>query len=198
MNDDQYVNDSNGYTIDDNNVLTVDQNNDYVFLEIDYLETVNYTEHFESDHFGNPIVNTSAQNIFTSIPTQVGNISNIERGAQIRYGNASKVRLEIRYGSDNSIFTLDQIEGKDGGKVYIDYIKTPQHIRLTQEEIDYTEDKSQVLEFPDYVCQEILNELVILIMENISDPKLQTFPVVNQSIANPAQAQTPQAQGQSA
>ena len=119
--------------------------------------------------------------------------SNIERGQGIRYGNVSKVRLEIRYGTDTSVFSLDE------GKIYIDYIKAPQFIRLTQQELDFTEDYSQVLEFPDYVCQEILNELVHIIMENISDQRLQTHPVVSQSIANPAQAQAPQAeQGKSA
>ena len=120
------------------------------------------------------------------------NVSNVERGQNIRYGNVSKVRMEIRYGTDNSVFSLDE------GNVYIDYLKTPQHIRLTQEELDYTEDKSQMLEFPDYVCQEILNELVHIIMENISDQRLQTHPVVSQSIANPTQAQAPAAAGQSA
>ena len=40
---------------------------------------------------------------------------------------------------------------------------------LTQEQLDYTEDNSQILEFPDYVCQEIINELVHLVMENNSD-----------------------------
>ena len=128
--------------------------------------------------------------------------SNVERGQSLRYGNVSKVRLEIRYGTDTSVFTLDPItvDGQERpGQVYIDYIKTPQHIRLTQRELDLTEDTSQILEFPDYVCQEILNELVHIIMENISDPKLQTHPVVSQSIANPAQAQAPQAaQGQAA
>lgn len=110
------------------------------------------------------------------------NVSNIERSAEIRYGNVSQVRLEIRYGTDNSVFKLK--------KVYIDYIKAPQNIRLTQEQLDHTEDKSQMMEFPDYVCQEIVNELVHIVMENISDPKLQTHPVVSQSIANPAQQQT--------
>lgn len=115
---------------------------------------------------------------------KIGNqeVSNIERSAEVRYGNVSSVRLEIRYGTDNSVFKLK--------KVYIDYIKAPQNIRLTQEQLDYTEDKSQMLEFPDYVCQEIVNELVHIVMENISDPKLQTHPVVSQSIANPAQQQT--------
>ena len=112
---------------------------------------------------------------------KLATFSNIERTGQVRYGNVSTVRCEIRYGTDKSLF---QLIG-----VYIDYIKTPQHIRLTQEELDYTEDKSQMLEFPDYVCQEIVNELVHIIMENISDQRLQTHPVVSQSIANPAQAQ---------
>ena len=116
--------------------------------------------------------------------------SNIERGAGIRYGNVSEVRLEIRYGTDNSVFELSD--------VYVDYIKAPQNIRLTQLELDKTEDISQMLEYPDYVCQEIINELVHLIMENISDQRLQTHPVVSQSIANPAQQQTPEAAGQSA
>lgn len=88
-------------------------------------------------------------------------VSNVERGQNIRYGNRSRVRLEIRYGTDDSVFKLTQ--------VYVDYIKAPQYIRLTQEELDYTEDTSQLLEFPDYVCQEIINELVNIIMENISD-----------------------------
>ena len=122
--------------------------------------------------------------------TTISDASLVEKGAGIRYGNVSEVRLEIRYGTDNSVFELTD--------VYVDYIKAPQHIRLTQEEIDWTEDKSQLLEYPDYVCQEIINELVHLIMENISDQRLQTHPVVSQSIANPAQAQTPEAAGQSA
>jgi hypothetical protein len=69
--------------------------------------------------------------------------------------------MEIRYGTDNGTFKLE--------KVIIDYIKTPQHIRLTQRQIDKTQDESQVLEFPDYVCQEIINELVTIILEKFSD-----------------------------
>lgn len=101
-----------------------------------------------------------------------------------RYGNSSNVRLEIRYGQDSSVFELIGIA--------IDYIKAPQFIRLTQEQLDLTEDTSQTLEFPDYICQEIINELVKILMENASDPRIQTNPAVSQSIAAPAQAQTPQ------
>lgn len=95
----------------------------------------------------------------------------VERKAAVRYGNASEVRLEIRYGKDDTLFKLEN--------VYVDYIKTPQHIRLTQEQLDLTEDTSQMMEFPDYVCQEIINELVKLCMENASDPRLQTNLAVN-------------------
>ena len=47
---------------------------------------------------------------------------------------------------------------------------------FTQEQIDLTEDTSQMMEFPDYVCQEIINELVHIVMENSSDPRMQTHP----------------------
>lgn len=106
---------------------------------------------------------------------------NIEKVATNRFGNKTKVRMEIRYGKDNTVFELS--------KVYIDYIKAPQFIRLTQEQVDEVADNSQVLEFPDYVCQEIVNELIMLLMENSSDPRIQTHIPLNQSIANPAQQQ---------
>ena len=117
------------------------------------------------------------------IPTETTD-STVVKTAGHRYGNSSNVRLEIRYGQDSSVF---QLIG-----VMIDYIKAPQFIRLTQEQLDLTEDTSQILEFPDYICQEIINELVKLIMENASDPRMQTQPAVSMSIAAPAQAQAPQ------
>lgn len=106
----------------------------------------------------------------------------IEKPAGHRLPNTSKVRIEVRTGKDDSIFDLESI--------YIDYIKAPQHLRLTQEQIDLTEDTSQMMEFPDYVCQEIINELTHLIMENSSDPRLQSHMPISMSIANPAQAPT--------
>lgn len=108
-------------------------------------------------------------------------ISLVDKQTAVRYGNSSSIRMEIRYG-DDSTFVLQ--------KVLIDYIKTPQYVELTQNQLDNTNDISQIMEFPDYVCREIINELVTLIMENTSDPRLQTHPSVNQSIASPAQQQT--------
>lgn len=137
-----------------------------------------------SPEYGNDASNKTIWDA-TNQDTVYDPASAVERGGGIRYGNKSTVRMEIRYGTDDSLFKLT--------KVYVDYIKAPQTIRLTQEQLDRTEDTSQLLEFPDYVCQEIINELVNIIMENIGDPRLQTHPVVSQSIANPAQQQEPAA-----
>ena len=117
-------------------------------------------------------------------------VSTVDRDTGTRYGNTSNVRMEIRYGHDDSVFKLE--------KVFIDYIKSPQTIRLTQEQVNLTEDTSQIMEFPDYVCDQIINELTMLVMENTADPRLQTNPIVTQSIANPAQQQAPQPQPQQA
>ena len=114
-------------------------------------------------------------------------ISLVEKPTAVRIGNTSNVRCEIRYGKDDSLFQLAEVQ--------IDYVKVPQHIRLTQEQIDLTEDTSQIMEFPDYVNQEIINELVHLVMERTSDPRLSTNIQMSQSIARPTaqQQQTQQA-----
>lgn len=106
----------------------------------------------------------------------------VERQAGIRYGNTTPVRLEIRCGNDNDHFELVNIQ--------VTYIKTPQYIDLTPDQLDIINDGSQMLEFPDYVCQEIINELVHIVMEHSGDPRLQTHVPVSQSIAQPTQQQT--------
>lgn len=100
-------------------------------------------------------------------------VSTVDRPAYLRHANPSRVRCEIRYGKDSSVFELVAVE--------IDYIKAPQHIRLTQEQIDLTIDTSQILEFPDYICQEIINELVHLIMGKDGDQRLQTHIITTTS-----------------
>jgi hypothetical protein len=41
----------------------------------------------------------------------------VERQSAVRYGNASTVRMEIRYGIDDTLFQLTD--------VHIDYLKVP-------------------------------------------------------------------------
>ena len=105
-----------------------------------------------------------------------------------RLSNPSIVRLELRYGNDDGVFVPNNI--------YVDYLKSPMYIRLTQEQINSTLDYSQVLEFPDYVCFEIANIFVRLLMENTSYPRLQTNMPINNTIAAPAAIQAAQQQSQ--
>lgn len=110
-------------------------------------------------------------------------VSLVEKPIALRAGNTSNVRCEIRYGKDDSLFQLVEVQ--------IDYVKCPQFIRLTQEQIDLTEDTSQIMEFPDYVNQEIINELVHLVMERGNDPRLGNNIQMTQSIARPTGQQQP-------
>lgn len=110
-------------------------------------------------------------------------VSLVEKPIALRVGNTSNVRCEIRYGKDDSLFQLVEVQ--------IDYVKCPQFIRLTQEQIDLTEDTSQIMEFPDYVNQEIINELVHLVMERVNDPRLGNNIQMTQSIARPTGQQQP-------
>ena len=154
-----------------------------------YLHNVNVSETNPTNPYdgtwGTDVQNEEDSQISGGLPSTIkltkGSASNVERLAKLRYGNVSPVRMEIRYGKDNSLFELE--------KVFIDYIKTPQYIRLTQEELDLVEDTSQVLEWPDYVCYEIVKELVTLLLENAGDPRLQTNIPINQAIASPVQQQ---------
>lgn len=106
-------------------------------------------------------------------------ISTKKKEQEIRYGNYSSIRCEIRCGTDTSKY--------EPVGVVIDYLKVPKYVKLTQEELDLVEDTSQVLEFPEPVCFEIMNELVHLAMENIGEPRLQTHIPVTTSVASPVQ-----------
>lgn len=113
------------------------------------------------------------------------NVSLVEKPIGLRAGNPSNVRMEIRYGKDDSVFQLKEVQ--------IDYVKSPQFIRLTQEQIDLTEDTSQIMEFPDYVNQEIINELVHLVMERTNDPRLANNIQITRTIGEPTSQQAQQA-----
>lgn len=116
--------------------------------------------------------------LLTSITIGGEQHSLVVKEATNRYGNSQPIRMEIRCGN-NPNFELET--------VYIDYLKTPQHIKLTQLQLDLVKDTSQLLEYPDYVCYEIVGELVKLFLENASDPRLQTNIPINQTIASPIQ-----------
>ena len=131
-------------------------------------------------------VNSGFDRTFNYVDAEVGEDGNygttahsaIEKPAGSRHANSSRVKVEIRCGRDKSnVFSLSVVQ--------IDYLKAPQFIRLTQEQLDSDEDISQVMEFPDYINQEIINELVNLVMRKTNDPSLQAHIQMTQSIARP-------------
>lgn len=81
--------------------------------------------------------------------------------------------IHILYG-DPSKFSLS------GGTV--DYLKKPELITMTPAQRDTPVDGTPALEFPEYVCNEIIKRTVKLILENQSNPRLQNNIPVNQSI----------------
>lgn len=115
-----------------------------------------------------------------TFPEDTIEVDSVNREAGVRYGNTSKVRCEIRCGNSD-IYELVQVR--------IDYLRAPQNIKLTQEQINKVRDESQILEVPDYVCYEIINELVTLMLHHNADPRLQTQNAVTQSIVSPVQQQ---------
>lgn len=65
--------------------------------------------------------------------------------------------------------------------VFVNYLKTPEKVYLEEEDL-YGEDRTKEMEFSDYVCYEIINEFVKLLLENAADPRLSTNVPINQSI----------------
>ena len=135
-----------------------------------------------------PYYYISNKNSDTNLPTNKSMDEVVEKAeapiestkeAYDRLVNVSSVQIGIQIG--------DGHKGLTPSKLYVDYLKAPMHIRLTQEQINATDDESQILEFPDYVCYEIVNIFTRLIMENFSDPRLQTNTAINQTIASPFQ-----------
>lgn len=123
-------------------------------------------------------IKTNLESYLSSAPywSKIQECKNPTEVKSILNKNYNNVILQIRAG-DNSVF--------EPSYVYIDYIKVPQYVRLTQKQFNSDADTSQVLEFPEYVCQEILNILIRLLLENYSDPRIQTNPAINQTIAPP-------------
>lgn len=90
-----------------------------------------------------------------------------------RYGNSVMPTMQIKYG-DDPMWKLTEVR--------VDYLRAPYYYTLTQDQLDDISDKSMIIEFPDYVIYEIINTLVKIVMENGSNPRIQTHMGVNQSV----------------
>lgn len=100
--------------------------------------------------------------------------STLQEPADVDYNRVANVY--------NSLLKIECGNGSVS-KIEIDYVRAPQKIELTDEHIFSIDADSPHLEFPDYVCFEIVNIFTKLLMENAGDPRLQTNPAVNNTIS---------------
>ncbi len=66
--------------------------------------------------------------------------------------------------------------------VFVDYLRLPQIINLTWEDVNGDEDTTPECEFPDAVAYEIINIFMKLLFENAGDQRLQTHFAINQTV----------------
>jgi len=66
--------------------------------------------------------------------------------------------------------------------VSFDYLKKPEVVSMTVAESESPLDNTAPLEFPEYVCAEIIKIAVMLLAENTSNPRTGTYMGVNTSI----------------
>lgn len=81
--------------------------------------------------------------------------------------------VDLFYG-DKPVYNLKTIN--------IDYLQKPANITMTDNQANFPIDQTTSLEFPEYACAEIVKIIVKLILENTSDPRLQTHIPINSSI----------------
>lgn len=99
--------------------------------------------------------------------------------------------------SDAYDWTYNQMEIRCGNtsiwtpkKAFITYLRKPKKIELTWDQVNGIEDTSDECEFPDAVAYEIINIFVKLLLENASDPRMQTNFAINQTVGGIPQTES--------
>jgi len=83
-----------------------------------------------------------------------------------------KIELLYRDISEKDLVKLVEVE--------LLYLKEPKIYNLLDEQLD-GEDTTDAIEFQEYICQELVEQVVKLVLENNSDPRTQSFTAVNES-----------------
>ena len=114
-------------------------------------------------------INNTSYEVESNSAQKLANVLGITSSETDGDPEQNTLRIEIRCG--------DAVPKR----VYFDYIRQPNPIVLEYDELENGSDKK--LEFPEYVCYEIINRFVKLALENASDPRLETNIPINQTIA---------------
>jgi hypothetical protein len=120
------------------------------------------------------IYNANQNLVSTPIPVSAGDQLNPALNTGARRDANVQGYIDITAGNVAPAFTISSVT--------IRYLKYPMQYELTYDQRDGLSDTSQVMEFPDTVCYQILNIMSTFVLENASDARLQTFGAVNQPI----------------
>jgi hypothetical protein len=81
------------------------------------------------------------------------------------------------------IFIGDSVPNIVPSAVRIYYLKLPNTVTLTDDQVyNLTTDTSDILEFPDYLKNEFVKRVTWYQLEETRDPRVQSFPALNQEI----------------
>ena len=85
--------------------------------------------------------------------------------------------------SEFKIFIGDAVPTIVPSAVRIYYLRLPVHVTLNDDQVyNLVGDTSPKLEFPDYLKNEFVKRIVWFQLEEVRDPRVQTFPSLNQEI----------------
>ena len=107
--------------------------------------------------------------------TNNSGITNLDVSADDYRAYQNKPRSKVHIGIKDSVMELRSIE--------FDYLKMPETVTIYDADIfSAATDSSQVLEFPDYLLNEIVRRCTIYLLEKAGDPRVQSQPTFNTEI----------------
>ena len=85
--------------------------------------------------------------------------------------NPYPISMELRCGDNHTDYTPLQL--------HVDYIRIPKKYILTSNDIESETDNSMILEYSENMCYKIINNIMLLVLENTSDARLQSNVSIN-------------------
>lgn len=109
--------------------------------------------------------------------------------------NRPSYKQVYHFAQDNQIQILSGTHEKMRlARVLFIYLQNSERYDLKQNQLDdETTDTSKLLRWPKYVTDQVINEAVKLMLENGANPRLNTQPLVNQTIPDQPAQMAPQA-----
>ncbi|MCK5788371.1 MAG: hypothetical protein KAH32_05205 [Chlamydiia bacterium] len=127
------------------------------------------------DQAENTVINYAAKRLTADRRAAILNNTFLEPRPFRPYYDIHNNDLEILTGTNvTDNFTVTSVT--------IEYLRNPSELHLDASDLSTEFDYSAQMEFPEYVCVEILNSLVTFALEQVSDPRISSNPSVNQSV----------------